>query len=148
MVRSQIGTLTPNPSFSHNLCFKYSNESYEHILNIYVSRAFQWYKVFFNPMNFDPWNCSLKICKSIKTPTPKVGAHLGVGRLIPSHFPTLPGKWIWFLGCTLCPHLSKTLLWLWTKAGVVTRAFWKIRVVPKILASIRRRRTKYPNKKM
>jgi hypothetical protein len=29
-------------------------------------------------MGFDPYNCSLKIRESIKTPTPKVGAHLGV----------------------------------------------------------------------
>jgi hypothetical protein len=29
-------------------------------------------------MNFDPWNCSLKIWKSIGIPTPKVGAHLRV----------------------------------------------------------------------
>jgi hypothetical protein len=29
-------------------------------------------------MGFDPCNRSLKIWESIKTPTPKVGAHLGV----------------------------------------------------------------------
>ncbi len=29
-------------------------------------------------MNFDPYNRSLKIWESIGTPTPKVGAHLGV----------------------------------------------------------------------
>jgi len=31
---SQIGTLTPNPSFGHNLCFKYSNGSCKPILDI------------------------------------------------------------------------------------------------------------------
>jgi hypothetical protein len=41
MGESQIGTLTPDPSFGHNLCFKYSNWSCEPILNIYVSRNFQ-----------------------------------------------------------------------------------------------------------
>ncbi len=44
-------------------------------------------------MGFDPWNCSLKIQKSIGTLTPKVGAHLGVWRFIPSNSPTLPGAW-------------------------------------------------------
>jgi len=41
-------------------------------------------------MGFDPYNCSLKIRDSTKTPTPKVVAHLGVWGLIPSHPPTLP----------------------------------------------------------
>jgi len=43
MGMSQINTLIPDPSFGHNLCFKYSNESCEPILDIYVSRFFQWY---------------------------------------------------------------------------------------------------------
>jgi len=44
-------------------------------------------------MSFDPCNRSLNIQKSIGTPTPKVGVHLGVWRFIPSHFFTLPGAW-------------------------------------------------------
>ncbi len=44
-------------------------------------------------MGFNPCNHSLKIWESIRTPTPKVGAHLGVWRFIPSHSPTLPGAW-------------------------------------------------------
>jgi hypothetical protein len=44
-------------------------------------------------MNFDPCNRPLKIQKSIRIPTPKVGAHLGVWRFIFSHFPTLLGAW-------------------------------------------------------
>jgi hypothetical protein len=40
-------------------------------------------------MGFDPCNCSLKIWESIGTPTPKVGAHLGVWGFILSHSPTL-----------------------------------------------------------
>jgi hypothetical protein len=54
MVESQIGTLIPNLSFGHNLCFDYPNESCEPILDIYVSRSFQWYNEFFDSMNFDP----------------------------------------------------------------------------------------------
>jgi hypothetical protein len=60
MVRSQIGNLTPNPSFGHNLCFKCPNRLCKPILDIYVVRAFQWYKEPFNPMNFDPCNHLLK----------------------------------------------------------------------------------------
>jgi hypothetical protein len=34
VVRSQIGNLIPNPSFGHNLCFKYSNGPCKFILDI------------------------------------------------------------------------------------------------------------------
>ncbi len=44
VVRSQIGSLSPDPSFGHNLCFKYPNGSCEPILDIYISKYFQWYK--------------------------------------------------------------------------------------------------------
>jgi hypothetical protein len=93
MVESQIGNLIHGPSFGHNLWFKYPNGLCNPILDIYILRAFQWYKELFNPMGFDPYNCSLKIWDSIGTPTPKVGVHLGVWRFIPSHSPTLPHSW-------------------------------------------------------
>ncbi len=86
---NQIGNLTTNPSFSHNLCFKCPNGSCEPILNIYVPRAFQWYNELFNPMGFNLYNCSLKIWESIKTPTPKMGAHLECGGSFPHTFQTM-----------------------------------------------------------
>jgi hypothetical protein len=100
----------------HNLCFKSSNESCKPILNIYISRAFQWYKELFNLMNSDPWNLFLKIWNSIRTLTPKMGIHLGAPTLgvcgfIPSHFFTLLGVQMWLLGYTCEPHLSMPLLW-------------------------------------
>ncbi len=78
MVGNQIDTLTPNPSFGHNLCFKYPNASCEPILNIYIPKDFQWCKEHFNPMSFDPCYRLLKIWESIGTPIPKVGVHLGM----------------------------------------------------------------------
>jgi hypothetical protein len=93
MVESQIGNLILSLSFGHNLRLKYPNGSCKHILDIQVPRAFQLYKEIFNPMSFDPWNCSLKIQKSIGTPTPIVGAHLGVWGFILSHSLTLPKAW-------------------------------------------------------
>jgi len=89
MVGNQIDILTPDLFLGHNLCCKYSNGSCKPILDIYVSIAFQWYKKLFNPMSFDLSNFFLKIEKSIKTPTPKVGVHLGVCGLIPLRFPAL-----------------------------------------------------------
>jgi hypothetical protein len=65
MVESQIGNLTPNTSFSHNLCFKCPNGSCQPILDIYVPKYFQWYKKFFDPMSCDPYNYFLKNQKSI-----------------------------------------------------------------------------------
>jgi hypothetical protein len=85
MVGSQTANLTPDLSFGHNLCFKCLNGSCKPILDIYVSIAFQWYNLFFNPMGLDPWNCSLKIWEFIGTVILKVGAHLGVWRFILSH---------------------------------------------------------------
>ncbi len=93
VVESQIGNLTPSPSFGHNLCFNYSNESCKPILNIQVPRVFQWYNKIFNPMGCEPCNHSLKIQEFIGTSTPKVGAHLEVRGFISSHFPTLQGEW-------------------------------------------------------
>jgi hypothetical protein len=109
MVESQIANLIPGLSFEHNLCFRCQNESCEPILDIYVPRAFQWYKKRFNPMGFDPYNCFLKIRKSTGTPTPKVGAPLGMWRFIPSHFPTLPGAWDVTLGLLSWPGPLQTL---------------------------------------
>jgi hypothetical protein len=93
VVDSQIANLTPGPSFGYNLCVKCPNGSCKPILDIYTPRDFQWYKEPLNPMGFDPYNCSLNIWESTGTLTPKVGAHLGVWRFIPSHSLTLPGAW-------------------------------------------------------
>jgi hypothetical protein len=97
LVGSQIGNLTPSPSFDHNLCFKCLNEQCEPILDICVPRAFQWYKEHHKPLGFDPWNCSLKFWESTKTP---LGLHLPTWELpwececslphTPSHFLTFP----------------------------------------------------------
>ncbi len=54
-------------------------------------------------MGFDPCNISLKVWKSIETPIPKMGAHLGVWRFIPSHCPTLPKA------CDVTPMLPSWL---------------------------------------
>jgi len=103
VVGSQIANLTFDPSFGHNLCFKYANGSYEPILDIYVPRAFQWYKELLNLMSFDPCNRTLKIWESIGTTTPKVGAHLGVWGFIPSHSLTFPRAWDVTLGLPSWP---------------------------------------------
>jgi hypothetical protein len=115
VVGSQIAKLTLDPSFGHNLCFRYPNGSCEPILDIYVPRTFQWYKELFNLMSFDPYDHSLKIQESIGIPTPKVGAHLGMWKFIPSHSLTLSRAWNVIFGFTLGSHLYKPLLWSWAQ---------------------------------
>ncbi len=112
VVGSQITNLTPDPSFGHNFCFRCPNGSWD----IYILRAFQWYKERFNLMNFDPYNCSMKIQESIGTPTSKVGAHLGMWRFIPSHSLALPGACNVAHGIILGLHLCKPLPWLWAQS--------------------------------
>ncbi len=126
MVGSQIGNLTFGLSFGHNLCFKCPNGSCKPILDIYVTRDFQWYKEILNPMDFDPCNCFLKIWESIETPTPKVGVHLGTWRFIPS-FSYIPrsmrcDSWASFLAYTLAsPYFGRE-----PKTRAMTSSFTKL----------------------
>ncbi len=69
VVGSQIASLTPGPSFAHNLGCRCPNGSCKAILNIYTSRPFQWHKEHSNERRFDPWNRALNFWKSRKTPT-------------------------------------------------------------------------------
>jgi hypothetical protein len=82
---------TPDPSFGHNLCFRCPNEQCEPILDIYVSRAFHWYKERNKPLRFDPSNRSLKFRESTGTPSSNLEVTLGVWRFTSSHSLTLPG---------------------------------------------------------
>jgi hypothetical protein len=109
MVENQIANLTPGPSFDHNLCFKCPNGLCKPISDIYIPRAFQWYKERFNPMSFDPYNYFLKIQESTGTSTPKVGVPLGVWRFIPSHSFALPGAWNVTPGLPSWPALLQAL---------------------------------------
>jgi hypothetical protein len=61
VITSQTANLTFDLSFGHNLCFKCPNGRCEPILDIYVPRAFHWYKELLQPLNFDPYNRLLKI---------------------------------------------------------------------------------------
>jgi len=68
VVGSQTASLTPGPSFDHNLCCKCLNGSCEAILDIYTLRPFQQYKEPFNARCFDPYNCVLSFQESRRTP--------------------------------------------------------------------------------
>ncbi len=95
VVGSQTGSLTPGLSFDPNLCCRCPNGSYEAILDIYISRPFQWYKEHPNARCFDPWTRTLNFWESRRTQS--------------SHFwdvsfiLTLSPKW----GCDKCAGLTR-----------------------------------------
>jgi hypothetical protein len=69
VVGSQTASLTPGPSFAHNLSCRCPNDSCEAILDIYTSRPFQWHKKHLNTRCFDPCNRVPSFRKSRRTPT-------------------------------------------------------------------------------
>ncbi len=68
VVGSQTRSLTPGPSFCHNLCCKCPNDSCEAIFDIYTSIAFQWYTKCLKARCFDSCNRALKFWESRRTP--------------------------------------------------------------------------------
>jgi hypothetical protein len=86
VVESQTTSLTPDPSFAHNLGYRCPNKA---ILDIYASRPFQRYKEHLNARCFDPCNCLLNFREFWRTPTPIFGSVNGDL--------TLPSKW----GCDI-----------------------------------------------
>jgi hypothetical protein len=69
VVGNQTASLTPDPSFDHNLCCKCSNGSCEAIFDIYTSRPFQRYKEHLKARCFNLYNWTLKLRESRRTPS-------------------------------------------------------------------------------
>jgi hypothetical protein len=72
VVGSQTASLTPGPSFSHNLGYRCSNDQYEAIFDIYSSRPFQWHQEHSNARCFGPCCRTLNIRESRRTPSPQL----------------------------------------------------------------------------
>jgi len=77
VVRSQIASLTPGPSFAHNLGFRCPNCQCEGIFDIYVSRPFQRHQEHPNERCFAPCCRTLNIRESRRTPNPQLFQVLG-----------------------------------------------------------------------
>jgi hypothetical protein len=69
VVGSQAASLTPGPSFDHNVCCKCPNASCKVIFDIYTSRPFQQYKEHLKARCFDLCNRALKFWESRRTPS-------------------------------------------------------------------------------
>jgi hypothetical protein len=72
VVGSQIGSLTPGPSFAHNLGYRCPNGKGEAIFVIYASGPFQWHQEHFNERCFGPCCRALNIQESRRTPNPQL----------------------------------------------------------------------------
>ncbi len=70
VIGSQIASLTPGPSFAHNLGCRCPNCQCEGIFDIYVSRPFQWHQEHPNARCFAPCCRVLNIRESRRTPNP------------------------------------------------------------------------------
>jgi hypothetical protein len=72
VVGSQIASLTPGPSFAHNLGCRCSNDQCEAISDIYTSRPFQWHQKHPKARCFSPCCRTLNIWESRRTPNPQL----------------------------------------------------------------------------
>jgi hypothetical protein len=77
VVGSQTTSLTPDPSFAHNLGCKCPNCQCEGIFDIYVSRPLQWHQEHPNARCFAPCCQALNIRESQKTPNLQLFQVLG-----------------------------------------------------------------------
>jgi hypothetical protein len=77
VVGSQTVSLTPDPSFAHNLGYRCPNDQCEAIFDIYVSRPFQWHQERFNARCFGPCYRALNIRESRRTPSSQLFQVLG-----------------------------------------------------------------------
>jgi len=93
VVGSQTTSLTPGPSFDHNLWYRCPNGLCEAIFDIYTSRPFQQYKEHLNARCFALYCWALKLRESWRTPS----SHFWECE---SHLHTCP-KW----GCDTNTHL-------------------------------------------
>ncbi len=76
VVGSQTGSLTPDPSFAHNLGYRCPNGQCKAILDIYASRDFHWYKERIKARRFWPLKSSSEfsgVPEDSKSPLLRVG---------------------------------------------------------------------------
>jgi hypothetical protein len=72
MAGSQTASLTPGPSFAHNLGYKCPNDQCEVIFDMYALRPFQWPQEHFNARCFGPFYWALNIREFRRTPNPQL----------------------------------------------------------------------------
>jgi hypothetical protein len=118
---SQTASLTPSPSFAHNLGCKCANDQCEAIFDIYALRPFQWHQEHLNARCFGPCYGTLKIRESRRTPFPTFGNVTCTFTLSPKvglrHSPSLEEKVMSSLTHKLFPLYNCFLLDPWPFAN-------------------------------
>jgi hypothetical protein len=110
VVKSQIGSLTLDPSFGHNLCLKYPCKlildiMFEELYKNIMKSSIDW----FMTLAIALWK--LESPSGLQLPKWEFTWECGC-----SFLHTLLNSWehqMWLLGFTLGLHLYKPLLWLW-----------------------------------
>jgi len=129
VVKSQTGSLTPGPSFAHNLGDRCPNGQCEAIFDIYASRPFQWHQEHLNARCFGPCCRTLNIRESRRTPRPQLWecwdsplhlAKVGLQHMICVRFesPSCSSLlfvihmyvWVFFVSCQMQGRVSKQML--------------------------------------
>jgi hypothetical protein len=77
VVGSQTASLTPGPSFAHNLRYRCPNDQCDAIFDIYVSRPFQQHQEHPNTRCFAPFCRALNTREFRRTPNPHFFQVLG-----------------------------------------------------------------------
>jgi hypothetical protein len=77
VIGSQTASLTPDPSFAHNLGYRRPNGQCEAIFDIYASRPFQWHQEHLNARCVGPCCRTLNIRESRRIPSPHFFQVLG-----------------------------------------------------------------------
>jgi hypothetical protein len=72
VVGSQVASLTPGPSFAHNLGCRCPNDKCEAIFDIYISKPFQWHQEHFNARCFRLCCWAINIRESRRIPNPQL----------------------------------------------------------------------------
>jgi hypothetical protein len=111
VVGSQTASLTPGPSFAHNLGCRCPNGQCEAIFDIYASRPFKWNQEHLDARSFGPYCRTLNIRESRRTPSPQLWEcwasppHFAKVGLRHFHLGMVLSSWRWLCGpiCRLPP---------------------------------------------
>ncbi len=103
VVGSQIASLTPGPSFAHNMGYKCPNGQCEDIFDIYASKPFQWHQEHLNARCLGPCCWTLNFRESRRTPNPHFFPSVGI------HPHTWPKWGCDIIGWSLLINLTKKM---------------------------------------
>jgi len=128
VVGSQTASLTPGPSFAHNLGCKCPNGSCEAILDIYTSKKFQRYKEHLKARCFALCCRALKLQESRRTPKfPLLWVWVSSSHFAQSGVatPLVSSMWPIFGLCSFLYMLNHTIRWINNFENINFMMYWQ-----------------------